>query len=1146
VQRCASCGEENSDKARFCSACGASLDAAASSEGEERKVVSVLFVDLVGFTARSDEADPEDVRATLRVYHDLLKREIERFGGTVEKFIGDAVMAVFGAPIAHEDDAERAVRSALRIVEAIDELNEERPALDLAIRAAVNTGEAVVSLGAKPEQGEGFVTGDVVNVASRLQGIAPTGGVVVGELTHRATRGPIEYEELAPVEVKGKDAPLPVWHAIGARSRFGVDVEAGTATPLIGRDRELSLLQELYRRSASDRNVQLVTLSGEPGVGKSRLAREFRRFIDDEPDLVYWRQGRCLPYGEGITFWALGEIVKAHAGILESDTPEDAVAKLETAVDLAVEDESERDWIRTRLAPLVGIGGADTAGAEREESFAAWCGFIEGIAAASAFVMVIEDLHWADPAMLEFVEHLADWASDVPLVILCTARPELYERQPGWGGGKRNHTAVSLSPLSPEETARLIGALLDQAVLPSETQTALMSRAGGNPLYAEEFVRMLIDREVLVRRGAAWKLDSGEEGIPVPESVHSLIAARLDTLPPERKSLLQDAAVLGKVFWAGAVAEMGGREASEVREGLHELARKELVRSARRPSIEGETEFAFWHLLIRDVAYGQIPRAARAAKHRAAAAWIERMAGDRVEDSAELLVYHYEQAIELGRATGEDVAELEALAVRFLMLGSERAMRLDIGKSFDFYRRALELTRPGERMRLQVALLGARFTIGGGRAEDHEAICRDALAEAQAQGDELAEGEILSLLSRVLWGRGETAKQYELIEEAVRILKRQPPGHELAEAMTRAAAAYGLAGRSAESLPRIEAALPVVREFGSDTDLAVLLQFRGQARVDFGEVAEGIEDVREGLRVAIDSAPAGRVCAAHVNLGDVVWFDEGPAKGQELYEEAIEIGLRRGATYGALWAQMQSMWTRFDLGRWDELLEIGDRVIEGEPDRTGQIAVMAQTYRQSVLIRRGVTDGAAILEGEILPRAREIGDGQVVVPAFRTAAVARLFRGEIDGAIALVEELGRLMGDLPGFRGWMLDDSALVCLGAGRADVLSELLVGYTPYLTRDRNSVHGARAVLAEAEGDHSAAARLYEEAADRWRSFPAVLEHARALTGVARCLLEIGRASEASDRLRGSREVFSRLGAAPLVAEVDELLGRATALSS
>jgi class 3 adenylate cyclase len=363
VPACPSCGEDNADKARFCSACGAALETLPAPAGEERKVVSVLFVDLVGFTARSDHADPEDVRATLRVYHDLLRREIERWGGTVEKFIGDAVMAVFGAPVAHEDDAERAVRATLRVLEAIDELNEERPGLDLAVRGAVNTGEAVVTLGARPETGEGFVTGDVVNVASRLQGMAPVGGVVVGELTYRITRDRIVYEELEPIDVKGKERAIPIWRVVEARSRFGVDIEPGAATPLIGRDRELSLLSGLFERLLSERAPHLVTLSGEPGVGKSRLTREFRTHIDDLRELVRWRQGRCLPYGEGITFWALGEVVKSHAGILENDGAEDAAAKLTVAVEAVVEDARERDWIRARLAPLVGI--AEEAAAER-------------------------------------------------------------------------------------------------------------------------------------------------------------------------------------------------------------------------------------------------------------------------------------------------------------------------------------------------------------------------------------------------------------------------------------------------------------------------------------------------------------------------------------------------------------------------------------------------------------------------------------------------------------------------------------------------------------------------------------------------------------------------------------------------------------
>ncbi len=404
---CPSCGEENVEHARFCLACGTGLTEPVS-RGEERKVVSVLFVDLVGFTDRSDRADPEDVRATLRPYHERVKADIERFGGTVEKFIGDAVMAVFGAPLAHEDDAERAVRAALRILETMAELREE--GLDVAVRAAVTTGGAVVTLGARPERGEGMVAGDVVNTAARLQSAAPVGSVIVDASTMRSAEGAIGFEPLDPVAAKGKQAPIPVWRASHARSRFGVDTELRAATLFVGRDSELALLGESFARALREPSAQLVTVVGEPGVGKSRLVWEFREEIDRGPDLVRWRQGRCLPYGEGITFWALGEIVKAEAGVLETDSPAQALEKLTHSVAETVEDESERAWFTERLAPLVGAQD-DVASVGREEAFSAWRRYLEALAAQRPTILVLEDLHWADAALLDFVEHLLDWAA---------------------------------------------------------------------------------------------------------------------------------------------------------------------------------------------------------------------------------------------------------------------------------------------------------------------------------------------------------------------------------------------------------------------------------------------------------------------------------------------------------------------------------------------------------------------------------------------------------------------------------------------------------------------------------------------------------------------------------------------------------------
>src|SRR6266576_4834488 len=424
---CPVCGQENPAGFKFCGACGAELDAAPATAREERKVITVLFADLVGFTWRAEKLDPEDVRALLSPYYARLRHELERHGGTVEKFIGDAVMAVFGAPVAHEDDPERAVRAAIAIREAVE---------DLDLRTAVNTGEALVSLGARPAEGEAMVSGDVVNTAARMQTAAPVNGILVGEGTYRATRHVIEYREAPAVEAKGKSEPVKVWEAVAARSRFGSDVEQKLRTPLVGRERERRLLADALAHARTEQSAQLVTLVGVPGIGKSRLVAELFQITDADEEIISWRQGRSLPYGERVSFWALGEIVKAHAGLLESDDAATAGEKLVAMVGELSEDEQEREWLARHTRPLVGLEGAERT--EREEAFAAWRRLLEAAAEQRPLVLVFEDLHWADDGLLDFVDHLADWATTVPLLIVGTARPELLDRRPGWGGGKRN------------------------------------------------------------------------------------------------------------------------------------------------------------------------------------------------------------------------------------------------------------------------------------------------------------------------------------------------------------------------------------------------------------------------------------------------------------------------------------------------------------------------------------------------------------------------------------------------------------------------------------------------------------------------------------------------------------------------------------
>src|SRR5262245_34627407 len=605
---CSVCGQGNPDGARFCLNCGAALTS--EPRREERKVVSVLFADLVGFTSRAEQLDPEDVRAVLGPYWERLRSELERMGGTVEKFIGDAVMALFGAPVTREDDPERAVRAALAIRDWARETE------DIQVRIAVTTGEALVVLDARPREGEGMAAGDVVNTASRLQGAAPANGVLVSESTYRATRHVIDYVEREPVSAKGKSEPVRVWEAVEARSRPGADLEQLTLLPLVGRVRELDTLVGAFERTRVENEPQLVTLVGVPGIGKSRLVAELYARLDDAPDLVWWRQGRALPYGDGVSFWAVGEMVKAQAGVQENDSHDDARAKIWASLESSVAAE-DRIWIARHLLPLVGLG-EDGVADPRDESFAAWRRYFEALAEERPLVLVFEDLHWADDGLLDFVDHLTDWTTGVPLFVVGTARPELLDRRPGWGGGKLNSATVALTPLADEEAAQVISAVLERTVLPVDTQRALLDRAGGNPLYAEQFARLYAEQ------GSAEEL---------PETVQGIIAARLDALAPDEKVVVQNAAVLGKGLWAGAVAELSGREADSVATALHALERKGLIRRERRSAVAGESEYAFRHVLVRDVAYGQIPRAERGRKHALAAGWIERLG--RSDDHAE-------------------------------------------------------------------------------------------------------------------------------------------------------------------------------------------------------------------------------------------------------------------------------------------------------------------------------------------------------------------------------------------------------------------------------------------------------------------------------------------------------------------------------
>jgi class 3 adenylate cyclase/tetratricopeptide (TPR) repeat protein len=1103
---CPSCGEENPEGARFCHACGASL-AEPVPGGEERKVVSVLFVDLVGFTDRSDRADPEDVRATLRPYHERVKADIERYGGTVEKFIGDAVMAVFGAPVAHEDDAERAIRAALRILETIEELRDE--GLDVAVRGAVTTGPAVVTLGARPERGEGMVAGDVVNTAARLQGAAPVGSVIVDATTMRSAEGAIEFRPLEAVTAKGKQAPIEVWLASEARSRFGVDTELRAETLFVGRDSELALLGETFARALREPSAQLVTVVGEPGVGKSRLVWEFREEIDRRPDLVRWRQGRCLPYGEGITFWALGEIVKAEAGVLETDSPAQALEKLAHAVAESVEDESDRAWFTERLAPLVGAQ-EDVSGVHREEAFSAWRRYLEALAAQRPTVLVLEDLHWADGALLDFVENLLDWAADVPLMVLATARPELYDARQGWGGGRRNSATVGLSPLSDEDTARLVAALLERSVLPAETQAALLERAGGNPLYTEQFVRMHVDRE-----------DSADV---LPETVQALIAARLDTLGPELKALLHDASILGKVFWTGALAAMGDRTRADVLAGVRDLVRREFVRPARASSMRDQEEFSFWHVLVRDVAYQQIPRAARADKHVRAAEWIEREAEDRVSDHAEILVHHYEQALHLARAARDDALgpKLEHRLGRFLILAGDRAMRLDMAAAEASYHRALAFAKGPTRAVVLVKLGDALNEQG--RLPDAEEAYEEALEVLRAAGDERAAALGMLGLARALWRHGQTARSRELTLEALPLLERDP-GPDLVIAYERAAVVEAMGGRPEEAIAWAEKGIALARSLSIE-NIVRHLQMRGIARLELGHPS-GLDDMRAALDLSLRLGLGIETGTAYLNLGEMIAPFEPLSTSRELIQASVEFARRRGLVHHEMWSRAATTLLLYELGEWDELIRERDELLTWDRNQGGtQIEVMVLTSAAPALAQRGAMDEAERCIAIILPRAREIGDPQALGPALHVGAFVHALCGKLEDAAALVVDFERSTRKQPNWRADGLCDCLRVCIVTRELDLAESLLDGARRAIPNlaTRASLVTASAMLAEARGQRKEAAAQYRDAVAGWAEWGSVVERAYALLGLGRC----GDAAAAQE----AAAIFERLRAAPLTA--------------
>jgi class 3 adenylate cyclase/tetratricopeptide (TPR) repeat protein len=1102
---CPSCQAVVARDAAFCTSCGAALQTRPEPAAEERKIVSVLFADLVGFTSRAERLDPEDVRGLLAPYHARLRVELERYSGTVEKFIGDAVVALFGAPVAHEDDPERAVRAALAVRDAIGELNAADPGLALQVRLGVTTGEALVTRDARTSEGEGMAAGDVVNTAARLQVAAPVDGILVDEATYRVTEHAIEYREHEPVSAKGKAELVPSWEVVAPRARLGVDIAFRGGAGLIGRDDELGVLRDALARVARERRAQLITLVGVPGIGKSRLVYELWAALSADSDLyAYWRQGRSLPYGEGISFWALGEMAKAHAGILESDGAEAAEAKLSKAVQHAVSDPAEASWVESHLRPLVGLGGETGTAERRGEAFAAWRRFFESLAEQRPLVLVFEDVHWADDGLLDFVDHLVDWVSDMPLLVVCTARPELLERRPDWGGGKRNAITISLAPLSDDDTVRLLAALA--ATAPSR----LVSRAGGNPLYAEEYARMLAQRE------------DGDD-LPLPDSVQGIIAARLDTLPLEEKAVLQDAAVIGKVFWVGAVAAVGATDAPTVDERLHALERKEFVRRERRSSVAGETAYVFHHELVREVSYGQIPRPRRAAQHEAAAEWIDSLAGDRSDDLADLVAHHLVRALELTRAAGgasEPLAERARLALR---AAGDRAASLNAFEAAaHFYGAALGLWPDDHDERAQL-----RFRYGRARffSEDSgdEDLAR-AAEELLDAGDRESAAEAQSMIGELRWIEGRHDDAFQLLEGAAALLDGAPPSRSRAYVLGNLARFRMVADETREAIRLGVEAQRMGEALGLDDIRAHALTTVGLARAGAGDPA-GLADLERGIDIAA-RLNSPEVIRGYNNLASLHAARGELERAFELYATGRDAAKRFGRPRALAWFDSELMYEHYWRGHWNDALALADQFVREVESGVPHLRVVdARLVRARIRFASGEHANAEKDSLAGLEFARRAPDPQTLFPALAFEARLMGDLGRVEEATTYANELlgawAKTTGTFPSF--WTADLAAALLAIDGGASI---------------EDLARGARMQTLWLEAALALARREFLSAATAYARIGSGPDEAFARLCAGAALIGADRRAEGDVEIAAALDFFRAVGAAAYVRKAEALV--------
>jgi class 3 adenylate cyclase/tetratricopeptide (TPR) repeat protein len=1127
VAACPSCGAANDPGDRFCGSCGEALEEVstpappgAPRTGSERRMASILFADIVGFTPLAESRDPEEVRELLGRYFETAREIVQRYGGSLEKFIGDAVVAIWGAPVAQEDDAERAVRTALDLVTAVQALGAEA-GIDLALRAGVSTGSVAVTLGA---EGQGMVAGDVVNTTARIQAAAQPGTVLVDEATRRATEAAIAYEAAGSFELKGKSQPVELWRALRVVGALrGEGRTLGLEPPFVGRVRELSMLKQLLHSTAEDGRAHMVSVSGIGGIGKSRLTWEFEKYLDGLADSFLWHRGRCLSYGDGVAFWALAEIVRMRCRIVEDEGAESAAAKLEeTLAEYLTADEAAT--VREPLRQLLGTSGEPEG--DRNRLFPAWRLFIERMAETSPVVLVIEDIHWADNALLDFVEYLIEWSRHLPLFVLALSRPELAERRPSWGSAARALTSLTLEPLTDSEMLELVGGLAPGA--PGELVERIADGAEGVPLYAVETVRMLLDRGLLAREGARLVATADLTTLEIPETLHALVAARLDALPEAERRLIEDAAVLGKTFTLSGLTAIAGLPETELEPLVASLVRREVLVMQTDPRSPERGQYEFVQALVRTIAYETIGRRERKRRHKAAAGYLESLGG---EELAEVIATHYVDAYRLA-PDDDDAEQLRDHAKRGLLRAVERARSLAAtGEAERLIRAAIELSEdPAERAQLLEE--AGQLTIADGRPGDAIGQFEEADELLRELGDLHGAARLRARQAEALFLEGRTDESVAAMEPAYSVLRNQEQDADLAALASQYARMLGFVDRADDSIEPLERSIDIAEQLREWATLSHALNTKGLVSLSSGRPQEGRTLLLGALRVAEEADDHQSALRAHFNLSYVAQGSDRLQSGDD--QRGLELSRRIGDRNWERAFLMHQAADLFRSGDWDRALEVAEESAQEAADQFSLSAVLHPLA--TILAWRGDAD-AARLATERSGFQRKSPDSQARATWAWSVGMQRMAEGrwaEAAEATASWQEIGGAVG-LPhpavksSFVIWGETSLRAGDAASARAFVahVRALPAGQlTPYV-----EAHGHRiaALLGDCEdpaAELAAAAKTLRQIGYRFDLMLALADAAEVLPADA------GRAAEARTE---ALEIARELGATPIIERLE-----------